>query len=94
MLIDAVTDEVTTATLGLGEARAASRTASRGLIAAEEAYRVRREQRDLGRGTAVELVDSESDVLRARLELVHARVDARVARAHLDHAVGGKSGAR
>ena len=87
-LADALRDEISAALLAQDEAHAALDTAGRGLTAAEEAYRVRRELFALGRSTNVELIDAESDVLRARLEMVQARVDARVARVRLDHAVG------
>jgi outer membrane protein len=85
---DALRDEVDGAVIAWREARVAADTAERGLHAAEESYRVRRELFELGRGTDVELIDAENDVLRARLEMIQARVDARVARVRLDHATG------
>jgi outer membrane protein TolC len=85
---DALRDEISAAVVATKEARVASETANRGLVAAEESYRVRRELFELGRATEVELIDAETDVLRARLEMIQARVDARVARVQLDHAVG------
>lgn len=86
--MDAVGDEVTAAVLAMREAEAAVSPAERGLAAAEEAYRVRKELYALGRGTSVELLDAESNVLRARLETIQARIEARVARVRLAHAVG------
>jgi outer membrane protein TolC len=91
---DALRDEVDGAVIAWGEARVAADTADRGLRAAEESYRVRRELFELGRGTDVELIDAENDVLRARLEMIQARVDARVARVRLDHATGRDATAR
>ncbi|HEX7671372.1 MAG TPA: TolC family protein [Polyangiaceae bacterium] len=87
-LTDSMRDEITSAVLSWREARSSAETADRGLVASEEGYRVRRELFDLGRGTSVELIDAESDVLRARLEMIQARVDARVAKVRLEHAVG------
>lgn len=87
-LSDALKDEIAAARSAWFEARFAAVTADRGLASAEEAYRVRRELFELGRGTDVELIDAETDVLRARLEMIQARVDARVAKVRLDHAVG------
>lgn len=86
--MDEIGDEITSAVLALHEAEAAVSPAERGLAAAEEAYRVRKELFALGRGTSVELLDAESNVLRARLETIQARVDARVALVRLAHAVG------
>ena len=48
-------------------------------------------QRELfnnGRGTSTTLTDAESDLTRARLTLLNARADARIARIRLDHALG------
>ena len=87
-LSDSMKDEIEGAVLAWREARFAAETASRGLTAAEESYRVRGELFELGRGTNVELIDAESDLLRARLEMIQARVDARVAKVRLEHAVG------
>ena len=85
---DTLRDEISAAVVATQEATAEAESADRGLAAAEESYRVRRELFELGRATQVELVDAETDVLRARLEMIQARVDARVARVQLEHAVG------
>jgi outer membrane protein TolC len=85
---DTLRDEISAAVVATQEAAAEAESADRGLSAAEESYRVRRELFELGRATQVELVDAETDVLRARLEMIQARVDARVARVQLEHAVG------
>lgn len=63
-------------------------TSQKGLAAAEEGYRVRRELLAADRATAVELVDSQTDLTRARIASLNARVDLRVALAQLAHAVG------
>jgi outer membrane protein TolC len=38
--------------------------------------------------TSTTLTDAETELTRARLQTVNARVDARVARVRLDHALG------
>jgi outer membrane protein TolC len=63
-------------------------TSQKGLAAAEEGYRVRRELLNAERATAVELVDAETDLTRARIAALNARVDLRVALAQLAHALG------
>ena len=63
-------------------------TTEKGLAAAEESYRVRRELLNADRATAVELVDAETDLTRARIAALDARVDLRVALAQLAHALG------
>jgi len=63
-------------------------TSQKGLAAAEEGYRVRRELLNAERATAVELVDAETDLTRARITALNARVDLRVAITQLQHAVG------
>ena len=61
--------------------------------AAEEGYRVRRELYRAGRATTVEVTDAETELTRARIELVDAHVSARVALAELRHALGRDTGA-
>jgi outer membrane protein TolC len=63
-------------------------TTQKGLTAAVEAYRVRKELLNADRATAVELVDAETELTRSRIAALNARVDLRVARAQLDHALG------
>lgn len=63
-------------------------TSQKGLAAAEEGYRVRRELLNAERATAVELVDAETDLTRARIASLNAKVDLRVALAQLTHALG------
>ncbi|MBL9019278.1 MAG: TolC family protein [Myxococcales bacterium] len=69
-------------------ARSALETSRKGLAAAEEGYRVRRELLNAERATAVELVDAETDLTRARIAALNARVDLRVALTQLAHALG------
>jgi outer membrane protein TolC len=69
-------------------ARQAMESALTGIRAAEESYRVRREQFRAGAAVATDVIDAESELRRARLELVNAAIDVRIARARLDRAVG------
>jgi outer membrane protein TolC len=87
-LIDGIRVEVTQTRNGLREALAAVESTTQGLVAAEESYRVRRSLFRNGRATAVELTDAETELTRARLEAINARVDVRVATVRLEHALG------
>ncbi|HWO19073.1 MAG TPA: TolC family protein [Kofleriaceae bacterium] len=69
-------------------AQRAFATSQKGLAAAEESYRVRQALLAAQRGTAVELVDAETDLTRARITALNARVDLRVALTQLAHALG------
>jgi outer membrane protein TolC len=63
-------------------------SSTRELASAEEAYRVARELFNNGRGTSTTLTDAETDLTRARLDLLNSKADARIARIQLEHAVG------
>ncbi len=80
--------EVLTAQQAVSLAQHALQTTAKGLAATEESYRVRRELLAADRATAVELVDAETDLTRARIAALNARVDLRVAVTQLAHAVG------
>jgi outer membrane protein TolC len=80
--------EVLNAQQAVALAQHALATTQKGLAAAEESYRVRRELLNAERATAVELVDAETELTRARIAALNARVDLRVAQAQLSHAVG------
>lgn len=80
--------EVLAAQQAVTLAQASLETSAKGLAAAEEGYRVRRELLNAERATAVELVDAETDLTRARIAALNARVDLRVAMTQLEHAVG------
>jgi len=88
MLRDGIRLEVMQANNALKESMVALDTTSRQLAAAEESYRVRRELFRAGRATSVELTDAETDLMRSRLEALNARVDARIAKTNLEHALG------
>jgi outer membrane protein TolC len=63
-------------------------SSTRELASADEAYRVARELFNNGRGTSTTLTDAETDLTRARLDLLNSKADARIARIRLDHALG------
>lgn len=67
-------------------------TSQKGLASAMESYRVRRELLNAERATAVELVDAETTLTRARIAALNARVDLRVALTNLRHALGDDVG--
>jgi outer membrane protein TolC len=66
----------------------AVRTAIPAVRAAEEAYRGRRLMFEQGRATTVELVDAETELVRARFERVNAHLDLLTSRARLGYAIG------
>jgi outer membrane protein TolC len=80
--------EVSSARQEVIDARASIRASADGLASAEESWRARRLLFRNGRATGVELVDAETELLRARLEAIHARVDMRVASVKLARATG------
>jgi outer membrane protein TolC len=87
-LLDGVRLEVTQAWQAAREAEVAIGTTQQGLRAAEEGYRVRRDLFRNGKATLIEVDDSQNELTRARLEIVNAHIDARIARVRLTHAVG------
>ncbi|HZS35297.1 MAG TPA: TolC family protein [Polyangia bacterium] len=87
-LRDALRNEVMQTYEALREADFAVGSTARGLDAAEESYRVRRELFANGRATSIELTDAETDLTQARLAAVGARIDQRIARVRLLHAAG------
>jgi outer membrane protein TolC len=87
-LRDALRTEVATARQALVESRAAIATSERRVAAAEEALRARGELYNFGRATSLEVLDAQTELLRARLELVEAHATALGARVRLDYALG------
>lgn len=87
-LLDGIRLQVLQSAQAVREAQVAIETTQRGLTAAEESYRVRRELFRNGRATTMELTDAEMELFRARLEALNARVDLRTANAQLEHALG------
>jgi outer membrane protein len=86
--------QIIAAQQAIENARTALATSRKGLAAAEEGYRVRRELLNAERATAVELVDAETDLTRARITALNARVDLRVAIVQLEHALGNDTVAK
>jgi outer membrane protein TolC len=85
---DNIEVEVTQMLQAVHEADFSIESSTRELASAEEAYRVQRELFNNGRGTSTTLADAESDLTRARLDLLNSRVAARTARIRLEHALG------
>jgi outer membrane protein TolC len=86
-LEDALRGEVAGALERYRAAATAMEAALVGVRAAEESYRVRREQFRAGAAVATDVVDADEKLQRARLQLINAAIDARIARARLDRAV-------
>ncbi len=87
-LRDGIELEVTQAYQATLEADQAIASTKRELAAATEAYRVSRELFNAGRATSLVVTDAESGLTRARLDELNAKVDARLSRVRLDHALG------
>ncbi|WP_394822771.1 TolC family protein [Pendulispora albinea] len=85
---DGIEVEVMQAWQKIKEADVALESTKRQLASATEAYRVARELFNAGRGTSTTLTDSETELTKARLAELNAKVDARIARVQLDHALG------
>jgi outer membrane protein TolC len=85
---DGVELEVTQAYQAVVEADTAITTTTSQLASAEEGYRVARELFNNGRGTATTLIDAENALAQTRFDYLQAKVDARLARIRLEHAVG------
>ncbi len=81
-------NEVLTAYRQEQEARLAARTATRGLEAAEAAYQDRQLLYENGRATSLDLLEAETSLVSARLNLVQSLVSLKNARVRLDHALG------
>jgi outer membrane protein TolC len=80
--------EVTESINALTEATFSLDVSRDNLSAASENYRVRRELYRAGKATIVEVTDAETELTRARLEVVNSHVDVRIARVALTHALG------
>jgi outer membrane protein TolC len=86
-LEDAVRLEVSRAYEDYQAAREAMSSALTEIGASEESYRVRREQFRAGAAVATDVIIAEGDLNRARLDLINASIDLRIARARLTRAV-------
>jgi outer membrane protein TolC len=85
---DGIEVEVTQAWQNVHQADFSILSSTRELESAAEAYRVQRELFNNGRGTSTTLTDAETDLTRARLDLLNAKTDARISRIRLEHALG------
>jgi len=87
-LRDGLRIEVEQALRAAEEARFAIGVTEHGLKAADESYRVRRELYRAGRSTLSELMDAETGLTNARLQMADAHIQARIALVQLHHALG------
>jgi len=87
-LRDSIEIEVTEDYQNVHQADFSIATAMRELASADEAYRVAKQLFDNGRATSSELTDAETELTRARLDLLNARANARTSRVQLEHALG------
>jgi outer membrane protein TolC len=87
-LVDGLQLEIRQAVSAVDESRVALETSRAGLTAAEAGYRVRRDLYHAGKATLVEVMDAEAELTRARLAVLDAHVEARIARVRLSFAVG------
>jgi outer membrane protein TolC len=85
---DNIEVEVTQTLQAVRQADFGIESSTRELASADEAYRVARELFNNGRGTSTTLTDAETDLTRARLDLLNSKADARIARIRLEHALG------
>jgi outer membrane protein TolC len=83
-----IVNEVLTALTDLRRAQAAMVAGETSVRAAEEAYRVRTDLFQVGRATASDIIDSESELLTAKLAITQARIDLSIAAEKLAYAVG------
>jgi len=80
--------EVSQALNALAEATFSLDVSRDNLNAADENYRVRRELYRAGKAPIIDVTDAETELTRARLEVVNSHVDVRIARVALSHALG------
>jgi len=88
VLRDGLRMEVNQAIIAAREAEFALVSTRQALAASEESYRARRELFRAGKSTMVEVTDAETNLTRARLEVVNAHISVRITRVQLEHALG------
>jgi outer membrane protein len=86
VLRDGIAIEVTQAYQAVQEADFSLGSTAKQLSSAREAVRVARELYKAGRVNSTTLTDAETELTRARLAVLNARIDTRTARVRLDHA--------
>ncbi|MDH3201885.1 MAG: TolC family protein [Myxococcales bacterium] len=87
---DAIRVEVAEGYHGVRAANAALKSAGLGLAAAEEGYRVKREQLRAGIVNTTDLLQSQSELIRAQVDVVDSAVGLRIAKAQLLRAIGSR----
>lgn len=85
-----VLTEVTSAKARLVAAASAVALANQTIASAQEAYRVTAAQVRAGSGTTTDLLNAESALTQARLQLENARYEQAAVRVQLEHAMGGR----
>ncbi len=85
---DALRTEVLSAYQSMQEAELARESAERGVAAAEVAHSDRKKLFEGGRATAFDVLDAETSLLTARLNLVQAYINLKMAEVRFDHALG------
>lgn len=91
-LRDGLRLEVAAAWAEIKKSGASIDAATRGLTASEEGLRVRRELFLQGKATNVEMLDAETEVIRAKLRKLDAQISLVVNQIKFDHAVGNDVG--
>lgn len=87
-LKDALRAEILAAHRGVQEAHLAQASAQRGLESAEASYEDRVKLFRAGKATSFDVLDAETTLVTARLNVIEAFVALRMARVRLDHALG------
>jgi len=87
-LQDGIRITVTEAATNYQATNEALSAARLGVEAADESYRVTMERYNAGAATVSDTIDASSEQIRAQLDLVNAAIDARIAHARLQRAVG------
>jgi outer membrane protein TolC len=85
---DALRNEVVATVEAVRSSAVVVESSASGLRSAEESYRSRRELFASGRATSVELTDAETALTQARLDVIDALIDRRIADARLRQATG------
>ena len=87
-LDDGIHLEIAAAQQALRDADTRARTSQAMLAAAEEGHRVRTKLYALGQATTLEVAEAETQLERARLGVVDARIERRIGEARLSYALG------
>jgi outer membrane protein TolC len=87
-LRDGLRMEVASAYFDLQKASASINAADQGVLAAAESLRVRQELFKVGKATAVDIIDADTEFVRSRLRQIDARIGLFVSEVRLAHATG------